>query len=158
MTELTPQDVERLLTYRWDTGEFRWCVSSARGVQAGAVAGSVHPSGHIYISIKRKLYAAHRLAWFYVYGVWPKCSLDHINGNPADNRISNLRELSHVKNLQAARKARADSRSGLLGACYRKDVGKWQARIQRDSESVSLGIYATPEEAHLVYLMYKNNF
>lgn len=158
MTTLTKEDVRERLNYHADTGKFSWVSAPSRAVCAGSMAGSVHPSGHVYISLKRKLYAAHRLAWLYVYGTWPRCSIDHINGDPADNRIENLRELSHVKNLQAARKARRDNRSGLLGVTFRKDVAKWQARIQRNKQMLSLGLYASPEEAHIVYLMYKNNF
>ena len=122
------------------------------------MAGSLHPSGHVYISVRRRLYAAHRLAWLYVFGQWPRKFVDHINGNAADNRLANLRLLTRTENLQAERKARADSRSGLLGACYRKDVKKWQARIQRNKRSVCLGLFSSAEEAHIVYLMYKNNF
>jgi hypothetical protein len=155
---ITQPELRALLLYRPYSGIFVWRVSPAKGVPAGTVAGSLHPSGHVYISIKRRLYAAHRLAWLYQYGHWPASFVDHINGDGSDNRLSNLRLLDRTKNLQAARKARADSRSGLLGACYRKDVNKWQARIQRDHVSVSLGLYDSAEEAHLVYLLYKLNF
>jgi hypothetical protein len=155
---ITQDELKQLLRYDALTGVFVWRVSPAKGVLAGRVAGSLHPSGHLYISVKRRLYAAHRLAWLYAFDVWPAAFVDHINGNASDNRLSNLRLLSRTKNLQAARKARADSRSGLLGACYRKDVGKWQARIQRDHVSTSLGLYDSAEEAHLVYLLYKINF
>jgi hypothetical protein len=88
---------------------------------------------------------------------WRGCSFT-AGGDPANNRIDNLRLLSHTRNLQARRKARSDSTSGFLGVSYRNDNGKWQARIQRFKKSISLGTFDTPEEAHLVYLLYKNNF
>ena len=155
---ITQQELKQLLVYNEFSGQFTWRIAPSKRVAAGAVAGSLHPSGHVYISVRRRLYAAHRLAWLYVFGQWPRKFVDHINGDAADNRLANLRLLTRTENLQAARKARADSRSGLLGACYRKDVKKWQARIQRDKRSVSLGLFSSAEEAHIVYLMYKNNF
>ncbi len=44
------------------------------------------------------MYKAHRLAWFYVHGVWPKEQIDHINGDKADNCIANLRLADFSKN------------------------------------------------------------
>ena len=157
MSALTQKILAEKLDYSPRTGLFTWKISPARAIKQGKTAGSVHPSGHVFISIARKLYAAHRLAWLYVYGSWPKQSLDHIDGNPANNKIKNLRELGHTKNLQAARKARRNSRAGLLGVSYRKDCNKWQARIQRDKKMLSLGFFLTAEEAHEAYMQYKNS-
>ena len=155
MTELTQQLLKEKLKYSRDTGVFTWRLSPSRAVKQGATAGSKHPSGHLFISIGRKLYSAHRLAWLYVYGTWPQQSLDHIDGDAANNRIKNLRELSHAQNLQAARRARRNSRAGLLGVSFRKDCNKWQARIQINKKSKSLGFFATAEDAHKAYMQYK---
>lgn len=158
MTHAITSFAKKALRYCPETGVFTWVVSPARAVKAGSTAGYLHPSGHRYISVKGVPVPAHRLAWRLFYGVWPKKHIDHIDGNPENNAISNLRELTHTQNLQAARKARCDNRSGLLGVSFRNDCSKWQARIQRNHRMLSLGVYDTPEEAHLVYLMYKNNF
>lgn len=153
---LTQETLKEVLRYNTKTGIFTWRISPSRAVKKGVVAGSIHPNtGHIFISIQRKLYAAHRLAWLYVYGAWPSLSVDHIDGNPANNQIRNLRELTHTQNLQAARKARRDNRSGLLGVSFRKDCNKWQARIQRNKKPQSLGFFATAEEAHKAYIAHK---
>ena len=158
MSRVSAEVVRSKLSYNPKTGEFVWQQSPARAVKAGSVAGFTHPSGHRYISICGRSYSAHRVAWLYVYGAWPHLQIDHIDGNPANNSISNLREVTRTQNLQYARKARRDNRSGLLGVSYRNDNKKWQARIQRNGVSVSLGVFDTPEEAHLVYLMYKIYF
>lgn len=158
MTKVSAKIVRKMLNYDQATGVFTWAVSPAQAVKAGRVAGFKHPSGHRYISICGKDYGAHRVAWLYVYGVWPKLHIDHIDGDPANNRISNLREVSRTENLQHARKARRGSRAGLLGVSYRNDSKKWQARIQRNKQSMSLGVFDSPEEAHLVYLLYKQQF
>lgn len=158
MTKPSAQEIKEKLHFNPLTGVFTWRVSPARAVRAGSRAGYIHPSGHRYLSFKGCTYSAHRLAWVYVHGRWPKQHIDHIDGNPDNNCIKNLRLLCHTANLQAQRRARKDNTSGLLGVSYRNDNGKWQARIQRHKKSISLGTFSSPEEAHLVYLLYKNNF
>lgn len=157
MKKVSAETVRTKLAYDKETGVFTWRDAPARAVKAGSVAGYTHPSGHRYISILGRDYPAHRVAWLYVRGAWPRRHIDHIDGNPANNRISNLREVTHAQNLQYARRARSDSLAGLLGVSFRNDNKKWQARIQRNHKSLSLGVFDTPEEAHLVYLLYKNS-
>ena len=60
-------------------------------------AGNVRKDGYVYVTIWGKLYAAHRVAWVYVYGTIPEYRssfqclvIDHINGVKSDNRIYNL--------------------------------------------------------------------
>jgi hypothetical protein len=65
--------------------------TATRGHRAGAVAGCTRRDGYQVISIDGYRYLAHRLAWLYVHGAWPDGDLDHINANPSDNRIANLR-------------------------------------------------------------------
>lgn len=45
-------------------------------------------------------YLAHRVAWFYVYGVAPQYTIDHINEVKHDNRIANLQDVPHRENLR----------------------------------------------------------
>ena len=54
--------------------------------------GSFDKDGYLIIKIKGRQFKAHRLAWFLVYGEFPKSELDHINRIRSDNRIENLRE------------------------------------------------------------------
>lgn len=85
---LTQSRLKTILHYDPETGMFRWRVSNG-AAKAGRLAGSLRPNGYLHIGVDCNRYYSHRLAWLYVYGVWPKDQLDHINGIPNDNRIAN---------------------------------------------------------------------
>ena len=149
MSEVTLQMVKDAVKYDAATGIFTWA-RSRKGVNAGDVAGNKAPTGYWRVQIMRHSRLAHRLAWFYVHGVWPKHDLDHVNGVRTDNRIANLREVTRSQNLQNRVVASRRSTSGLLGA--HRSWGGWQARITIDGEVHHLGTFDTPEEAHRAYL------
>lgn len=114
--------------------------------------------GYQRISFNGRLFQAHRLAWAIAHGKWPEDLIDHINGDRSDNRLSNLRDVSARVNLQNERKARKNSRSGLLGASWSKVTKRWAARIHYDGKHRHLGYFDTPQEAHAAYLAAKRLF
>lgn len=102
------------------------------------------------VQVQKKIYAAHRLIWKMTHGYEPTV-IDHINGNKADNRLSNLRNVTHGLNLQMHRKTRSDSTTGFLGVTYRADCNKYQAKLRRNGVTQHLGTFTTPEAAHAAY-------
>ena len=95
---MTQEYLKSLLDYNPETGKFIWKVSKNNRVKSGSEAGTIQSSGHRSILIDKKDYLAHRLAWLWYYGRWPEDQIDHINHNPDDNRIENLREVSNQEN------------------------------------------------------------
>jgi hypothetical protein len=75
--------------------------------------------------------------------------VDHINGDPLDNRRANLRIATKGQNAQN-RKARLRE-SGIRGVSYHRSSGKWRAGITNSDGFVSLGMYDTEEQAAAVY-------
>ena len=142
--------LKRILRYSKQTGQFIWRVKYSRKVVKGNVAGGLNVAGYVVIGIDGRTYYAHRLAWFYVTGEWPN-QIDHRNGNRADNQWSNLRLATHQQNILNAKKCQANT-SGFKGVSWHKGAGKWSAYIILDGKKRHLGLYETPELAHLSYV------
>lgn len=95
MGALTQERLKALLDYNPETGIFRWRV--ARGRQPkGAVAGLLKDSIR-FVRLEGVTYPAHRLAWLWMTGTWPKNRLLHRDGTPGNNAWGNLREVTKRK-------------------------------------------------------------
>lgn len=143
-------ELRQLLHYCEATGVFTWRVSRKR-VRAGDTTGvRLNSHGYKRIKIDGVLYLAHRLAWLYVHGAWPSEQIDHINGDRADNRISNLR-LANNRQNQQNQKLRINNASGFKGASWNARRRKWIAQISVEGRKTYLGAFETAHEAHAAY-------
>lgn len=145
MSHLTQDRLKDVLTYDAATGVFRWLKrtgSSAAGNEAGCAARN----GYLSVRVDGVLYAAHRLAWFYVNGTWPSGHIDHINRNKLDNRISNLRVCNDLENGQNTNISKAN-KSGVTGVWFNPKVEKWHAQIMVNRKNLYLGRYQEKESA-----------
>ena len=143
---ITAERLRELLTYDPETGVFRRRIARVGGkAAAGQIAGTIRKdSGARQICLDCKVYLAHRLAWLYMTGKWPKDQIDHCNVNPSDNRWVNLREATPSQNGANKRVQRA----GLKGVVFHKQKQKYMAQIK----SEYLGLFETEHEAHDAYL------
>lgn len=144
---LTAARVHELLTYDPASGVFRWRVSRG-GVKAGSIAGCIDAEGRRCITVDGHRDKASRFAWLYMTGDWPSDLVDHRDGNPGNNRWSNLREADQSKN-QANAGIRADNTTGAKGVTYTK--GRYLARIRHHGERITLGRFDTIREASAAY-------
>ena len=139
--------LKSLISYNKNTGEFKW--KAKNKIKAGKT-GWKDKDGYLHIRIDYKLYRAHRLAWLYVYGVFPDEAIDHIDRNPSNNKIENLRLCNKRQNAINS-KMRSDNTSGYRGVRRRPGMKKWQARAYFEGKEVHLGYFDTAEEASEVY-------
>jgi hypothetical protein len=161
INSLTVERVRELLDYNQQTGIFTRKVRQNNRMKVGEVAGS-NNGGYVCLSVDGKTYKAHRLAWFYSFGSWPENVVDHINGKKDDNRLSNLRDVTHRHNAQNRTIPPKHSSIGLLGVT--KDTrpkmksAKYIAQININGKHEYIGRFDTPEEAHVAYLVMKNAY
>lgn len=147
--ELTAERLRELFEYDSEAGTFK--VRTRRGRKAaGSEVGYVanKRDGRIRIRVDGHPYYAYRLAWLYCHGVLPTCPIDHINFNPSDNRISNLRLASIAENnVHGGAAVRRDNKSGVQGVSWRASKRKWLAEIQVNKKKIYLGVFKNIEDA-----------
>lgn len=140
--------VRQRLSYAPDTGVFTWKQKRGR-CAAGQSAGTRRHDGYVVIGIDGKNYLAHRLAWLLTHQAWPARLLDHIDRDPSNNRIGNLREAEHWQNRGNTGRPAAN-RSGHKGVSIGTG-GRWRASIKIRGRCIPLGIYDSAEEASSAY-------
>ena len=135
---VTLENIKSQISYNADCGSFIW-------LKSGLPAGCTFPSGYHYIRIDGRMVGAHRVAIFFASGILPDL-VDHINGDPSDNRLKNLRLCTPSEN-RANSRVRADSASGQKCVAFRKDRNKWRATIGPRGAVKTLGHFNTCSEA-----------
>lgn len=140
-----PQDIGQYISYCPETGTLRWIHSSKHGNRVkGEPWGTLnHRSGYIYRGFKYGRYLAHRVAWLLGTGEDPgDKTVDHKNGNRADNRLKNLR--------LATRKDQSFN-GGRLGYWHESKRNKFCVQIKVDGKKKHIGIYDCPLLARIAY-------
>jgi hypothetical protein len=142
----TVDQLRAVLDYDPETGVFTWKVRQSNAVPAGSRAGTLKPNGRVYINAFGEAHLAHRLAWFYVKGEWPTGAIRQRDGNLADARFANLYEATRTE-VNVQRRLGQNNTSGRVGVTFIKRRGKWRAQMKRDWNLITLGYFATFEEA-----------
>lgn len=162
MSDITAELLREFIDYNQETGEFRWRFRDRKWFPddrawnswnkrfPGTVAGAVSNSNYLSISILYHDYQAHRLAWLYVTGEWPKDQIDHIDGVRLHNMFENLREVSNSENGKNQGR-NSKNKSGYMGVSWAKRDKRWKAQITVDGEKLRLGLFRTAEDAHAAY-------
>lgn len=117
--------------------------------KAGTISGAKMVNGYVTVVVDGVRYLAHRLAWFYLYEVWPE-QIDHINGVRNDNRITNLRAATNKQNCEN-KTTSPNSKSGFKGVSFDEQKNKWRARITHNYKEIWLGYYNDAEAAAKAY-------
>ena len=134
--------LRKLLAYDADTGALVWLPrpGNPRNDRTGKPAGHTKKDGYTLVSVNRQLFLKHRLCWALFYGEWPSTYIDHKDGNPDNNSISNLRLATPAQNSQNTRHY-VRNQSGAKGVYLHKS-GKYEAYITKDRKRHYLGLFS----------------
>lgn len=125
----------------------RWKVARGK-VKPGAVAGTLRSDGYWQVCIERKIRPSHRIIWAIGNNQDPgNLQIDHIDGNPANNSLENLRLATIQENQWNRVNLARNNKSGSQGVSWREDKRKWRARIKLNQKDISLGSFDSMEEA-----------
>lgn len=150
-------DLRSKLRYCPDSGKCFWVTASMCGrgrvrVSAGDEAGtSMVRDGRVIICALGTRLMRYRVAWALTYGHWPDGCVDHVDGDPSNDRIENLRIASVSQNI-ANSTLRSDNKSGLKGVTLCRETGRWKAQIGTHGRTKHIGRFDTVAEAHAAYM------
>jgi len=139
---ITQKRLKELLHYNPKTGYFKRLVANG-GTNIGDIAGPLDAYGYVRLSVENKEYKAHRLAFLYMEGYFPK-EVDHEDGIKNNNKWNNLTDITHQDNIRKA-KISINNKSGVKGV--RKRGSKWHAGIKINNKLIYLGIFENKIDA-----------
>ena len=140
-------DQETLLNlFKYSDGFLYWKSSNTNAVKAGGLAGSKSSSGYLCVLVKNKLQLVHRVIFMMHNGYAPKI-VDHIDGNPMNNKIENLRDATKSQNCWNS-KTRTTNSSGFKNVSWHSKSKKWLVRLRANGKEVYVGIFGDIEDAN----------
>jgi len=131
---------------RYDNGALYWTEDRRPRHKAGDRAGTVRTDGRRSVGVNQTLYLEYRVIFFMHHGYWPK-EVDHINGDPTDNRIENLRAATRGQNARNT-KAQARNKLGVKNVYQRGK--KYRVMLTIDKAITYFGSHDSLEFAELV--------
>ena len=122
----------------------------------------IRRKGAITVNNVRYLYLHYRLVWIYHNKKIPKM-LDHIDRNPINDSIENLRPTSPMYNMRN-KSIHINNTSGITGVSWNKNSKKWESNIKIKGKKIHLGLFTNIEsaikarkEAEIKYGFYPNH-
>lgn len=130
------------------SGRFNRLISRPHSPAGSLADGKFDTHGYRVVRVGGNEHRAHRLAWYMSHGEWPPADIDHINGDRADNRLSNLRLATRQQNL---RNARISSRSSSGAKGVHPSGRYWAVALRVDGKKRHVGTFETKELAAEAY-------
>lgn len=146
----TAPELRSLFTYDEGSGLLLNRIHRGTTARAGSEAGFKNGNGYRRVRVFGKQIYTHQIIWIMHYGALPPGEIDHIDGDPCNNRLENLRACDHASNTRNSA-PRSHSRNPYKGVRRDPRTQKWTARIVHDKQAYYLGAYEAPEAAHAAY-------
>jgi hypothetical protein len=77
--------------FAWNGYDLEWKVPTSSKSHVGDLVGSLRSDGYVQVQFYGKMYRLHNLIWLWHKGEWPNGEVDHIDRDPENNHIDNLR-------------------------------------------------------------------
>lgn len=148
MTELTQQQVRKLLDYDPVTGKVTHLVNRPPFGLAGEPAGWVNSRGYFRVSIEGLDLPGHKVIWLWMTGTYPVGDIDHEDRNRSNNKWDNLRLATRSQNLTNQGK-KPNNRSGFKGVSSRGN--SHTARVRIGGKPKIIGSFPSAKEAATAY-------
>lgn len=154
----SPEVLRQLLRYEPDTGKLFWkertedlftsrhrspksYMNGWNAKYAGKQAFTAkHNAGYRSGAIFERLFLAHRVCYAIHFGKWPENHIDHVNGDRADNRIDNLRDVTVSQNRKNV-SISGNNSSGFGGVYLQKRTGRWVAETKVSGKKIYIGSF-----------------
>lgn len=143
---ITQELVRHLFNYK--DGILTWKNPTSKKFKPGDVAGWINNLGYTRVKINRKKYLIHRLIYLYHHGNLPKY-IDHIDGDPLNNKVENLRECTLSQNIHNSKLCKINT-SGAKGVSWNKRKQKWMVYLGLGCKRKHIGYFDDFELAELV--------
>ena len=147
---LSRRKLMQQLRYDPIAGLFWWRIRGSHRTLSKP-AGSFDKKGYRAIKIAGRSYRANRLAWLFMTGKWPTKVVDHKDTSKGNDAWINLRKATDSQNKQNGQKYVTNT-SGFKGVHWDKEARKWRAQIRVNKKGLTLGRFATREEASCAYI------
>ena len=136
------------LAYDPVTGAFKWLVKPSKNRSIDDPVGHRRHDGYLTIGMQGREYLGHRVAWFLMTGEFPEQEIDHIDGDPSNNKWNNLRLATRAENN---RNTKGYSNTGIKNVYYREGKrNPFQVKIMVDGKNICVGSFTDLELAELV--------
>jgi hypothetical protein len=112
----------------------------------GKAAGFLDYYGYLNVQVDNRMYKLHRIIWKLVTGADPKQHIDHVDGNPNNNKLMNLREATNSQNQHNTRMSKNNT-SGYKGVYLQDNL--WAACIEANGIRYRKRGFNTAQEAYV---------
>ena len=148
MTTLTQEQAHRLFEYRDGVLYWKERPKNSRKPKGDMEAGTQSGHGYKKVRINKKAFYVHQLVFLMQHGYIPDL-IDHIDGDPSNNKIDNLRQANKTENSYNS-KMRVDNTSGHKSVVWHKGANKWMVQLQLEKKSKYFGVFDDFDFACLV--------
>lgn len=163
--DITPELLRQLLYCDFEKGKLYWYIKPSGKIERESrlktwnsrysnheAFTTKDDKGYFVGRIFKLPFKAHRVIWALYHGEWPQNEIDHINRNKADNRISNLRDVTSSQNNQN-KSLKSSNKTGVSGVYWDEARSKWRATIGIEGKQIYLGRFAAFDKAARVRIL-----